>query len=92
MLNWIKSKLAPKKDDTTTMHALPIEVNAAANAPVEVPLQRALGRLLNLYSVQNPNSDVLLAIENYKGAVAHYGRSAPMNFDEVEQLIRLTKE
>ena len=90
MFEWFKElfNLSDSAEAEAKMQALPLTINA----PEGVALQRALGRLLNLYSVKNPTNDVLIEIERFKLVVSRDGHTAPLNYEQTEHLIRLTRE
>ena len=87
MFDWL-GKIFKDEQAEAKLRAQPIVVNA----PEHIALQRALGRLVNLYSVKSPSEEVLATIEGYKQAVASFGHTPPTNIDETEQLIRTTRE
>lgn len=90
MFEWFKElfNTSENSDAESRLQALPLTINA----PEGVALQRALGRLLNLYSVKNPTNDVLIEIERFKLVVARDGYAPPDNYEQTEQLVRLTRE
>lgn len=89
MIKWLKNLFNPESNDAESkIQALPLIINA----PEGVALQRALGRLLNLYSVKAPSAEILHEIARFKLAVASFGYTPPNNFTETEQLVRLTRE
>lgn len=81
MFKWLTSLIGPSNTEQT-MNALPIEINAHEG----VAIARAVGRLMNLYSVPYPGDEVLHTIERYKLTIAGYGFKPPANFEEAEQL------
>lgn len=87
MFDWFK-KVLPNLGAKSKMQALPLTINA----PEGVALQRALGRLLNLYSVKKPSAEIMYEIARFKLAVEQHGHVAPTNFTETEELIRLTRD
>ena len=89
MFDWLGNLFKGEREQAEArLQAQPIVINA----PEHIALQRALGRLLNLYSVKNPSEEILATIEGYKQAVASFGHTPPNDYDETEQLIRSTRE
>lgn len=70
------------------MEALPLAINPTPN----VSLERALGRLLNLYRVKHKTQDTLDAIEAYSLNIEALGHTPPGDEAETLALIEKLKE
>lgn len=86
MFDWLK-KVVNRGSAESKLHTAPITLNA----PEGVQLQRALGRLLNLYNVKNKDAGIYHEIARFKLAIQQHGYAPPNNFTETEDLIRLTR-
>lgn len=65
------------------LQALPVDINAVP----DVQLKRALGRLKNLYAVEDQTQEVLDSIDLYKRATLRFIPRAPNSVTEVEVLL-----